>query len=263
VTTKTTARRAAKSPWLAVLARIGFLSRALTYVVVAILAAQVALGDRSESVDRKGALQTIGDQPFGRLLLIALAVGFAGYALWRLGRAGFPPPEDAGHPSRRWASVGSALVYGGVFMVTVRLLTGLDEEKGGDPTETLMGLPFGPWLVGAVGVGLFASAAWSVRRALLEKYRRNLRRLPAKAMPWADASAKGGLFARAAGHALIGGFLLRAAWHSDSSESVGLDGALRAVGDKPLGDVFLFAIAAGYLARAAFSVFEAKYRKGT
>ena len=263
--TRTAARRAARSPWLALLARVGFLSRALTYAVVAVLAARVATAqaDADESVGRKGALEAIAAQPLGHALLVLLAAGFAGYAAWRLGRAAFPPAEERKHVGRRWAHLGGGAAYLGVLALTVRLLFAGAHDRDGDPTRTLMALPAGPWLVGAVGVGLLASGAWSVKRALAEDYRKNLRRMPHRAQAWADLSAKGGLFARATGHLLIGGFLVRAAWDRDASESVGLDGALRAVAESPAGRVFLLAVALGYLARATFSVFEARYRKGT
>ena len=263
MTTRTVARRAAKSPWLGALARVGFLSRALTYAVVAVLAARVATMHTDDDVDRKGALTAIAAQPLGRVLLGLLAVGFAGYAAWRIGRAAFPTAEERKHVGRRWANLGGGVAYLGVLVPTVRLLFAGDGTRGdADPTRGLMDGSLGPWLVGAVGVGLLASAAWSVKRALGADYRKNLRRMPHRAQGWADASAKGGLFARATGHALIGGFLLRAAWDRDATESVGLDGALRAVADTPPGDVFLLALALGYLARAVFSVFEARYRKG-
>jgi hypothetical protein len=265
VNTKAAARRAARSPWLALLARAGFLSRALVYLVVAVLAASVVLGSRGERVDRKGAVEAIAEQPFGRVLLVALAAGFAGYALWRLGRAAFPPREDREHPGRRWTHLGSAIVYLGVFAGTVRFLTGTagDTRAQADSTAAVMALPFGAALVGAAGLAVLASAGWSVRRALTKGYRDNLRRLPPKAAPWADTAAVGGLFARAVGHLLIGAFLLQAAWRHDPSESVGLDGALRAVAATAWGDALLGLLAVGYLARAAFSVFEARYRKGT
>src|SRR4051812_18352549 len=80
-------RRAAQSPWVERLARIGLVAKGVLYAVVAILAVKVALGGREESPDRHGALRTIAEQPFGKWLLILLAIGLAGYALWRLTQA--------------------------------------------------------------------------------------------------------------------------------------------------------------------------------
>ncbi|MDP1806577.1 MAG: DUF1206 domain-containing protein [Acidimicrobiales bacterium] len=74
---------AACSTWLEKLARAGLVARGLLYVVVAILATQVAAGHNETRADKQGALQAVVRQPFGRVLVLLLAVGFAGYAAWR------------------------------------------------------------------------------------------------------------------------------------------------------------------------------------
>jgi hypothetical protein len=55
------------------------------YVAVGVLAvgAATGMGGRT-TTDPPGALQTIGAQPFGRIMLSFVALGLAGYALWRL-----------------------------------------------------------------------------------------------------------------------------------------------------------------------------------
>ena len=85
-TIATKGRRAGRSPWVERLGRLGLVAKGVLYAVVGILAIKVALGGREESPDREGALQTIAQQPFGKGLLVLLAVGLAGYALWQLAR---------------------------------------------------------------------------------------------------------------------------------------------------------------------------------
>ena len=68
------------------LGRVGLAAKGVLYAVVGILAVKVALGGREQSPDKDGALTTIAQQPFGRGLLVLLALGLAGYALWRLAR---------------------------------------------------------------------------------------------------------------------------------------------------------------------------------
>ena len=50
-----------------------------TMMVVAGLAVRIAFGE-FERADKRGALDTIVRQPFGRIMLVLLAVGFAAYA---------------------------------------------------------------------------------------------------------------------------------------------------------------------------------------
>jgi Domain of Unknown Function (DUF1206) len=80
-------REAADNPWAERLARFGHVARGVTYCLVAVLALEVAFGVGGKIADRKGALQTLADDPWGRALLGALAVGLAGYALWRFTQA--------------------------------------------------------------------------------------------------------------------------------------------------------------------------------
>src|SRR5205085_8013903 len=66
------------------LARAGFVARGLIYGIIGVLALEVAFGAGGQSPNQQGALKTIAQQPFGKVLLILVAIGLAGYALWRL-----------------------------------------------------------------------------------------------------------------------------------------------------------------------------------
>src|SRR5438552_15879581 len=123
-------RRAARNPWLLWLASVGFAARAAVYAIVAVLAVQLAFGTDRHPAGKKGALAALAEAPFGRVLLVALAVGFGAYALWRLGRAAFPTQDDRRHPARRLAHLGTGLLYAGVCATVIRFLTGLG--GGGD-----------------------------------------------------------------------------------------------------------------------------------
>jgi fumarate reductase subunit D len=66
------------------LARSGFVARGLIYGIIGILAIKLAIGVGGTTTNQQGALKTIAHQPFGKVLLILVAIGLAGYALWRL-----------------------------------------------------------------------------------------------------------------------------------------------------------------------------------
>ena len=110
-TIATKGRRAGRSPWVERLGRLGLVAKGTLYAVVGILAFKVALGGREESPDREGALQAIAQQPLGKGLLVLLAVGLAGYALWQLAR-GLLDREGEGEDPKGLAKRGSAFARG-------------------------------------------------------------------------------------------------------------------------------------------------------
>ena len=84
-----TARRASNSDAMGWGARAGLAARAGIYLLMGLLALAVALGRSNSPTDQRGALTEIARHSGGKLLLVLLAVGFAGYALWRFSEAAF------------------------------------------------------------------------------------------------------------------------------------------------------------------------------
>jgi Domain of Unknown Function (DUF1206) len=64
-------------------ARVGLVARGLVYAVIGLLALKLAIGDGGSAHSQRGALETISRQPFGAVLLIALAAGLGAYAIWQ------------------------------------------------------------------------------------------------------------------------------------------------------------------------------------
>src|SRR6187549_2618386 len=111
---KDKAKDVVAQPWVEVLARIGYVVRGVLYIVVGILAVQVALGAGGETTDKGGALTAIGIQPFGTVLLVLTIIGLAGYSLWGFIRAIFDPFNRGTSPrgiAQRLGYVVSAITY--------------------------------------------------------------------------------------------------------------------------------------------------------
>ncbi len=70
-----TARSAATSKWMTMLARLGYAVKGVVYLVIGILAVQLAAGRGGKATDQRGAIHIIYDQPFGRFLLVIVAIG--------------------------------------------------------------------------------------------------------------------------------------------------------------------------------------------
>jgi hypothetical protein len=257
-------RRAARSDGVQRLARLGLVGRGLLYVVVAVLAANVARGSHAEA-DRQGALRAIGEHLVGRVALVVVAFGFAGYALWRLLEATVRP-GDKGVGGRVAAAAKGCLyaafaVSTAAFAVTRHNHNANTQNK--DLTARVLGWPAGRLLVAAVGLAVVAGGLVNGWRAVSGRYRKHLKEneIDDRAEPWVYAVAVVGLLARGVAFALVGTFLVQAAWRYDPKQAEGLDGALRRLAALPLGTALLVAVAVGLAAFGLWSFVEARYRR--
>src|SRR5829696_1752559 len=122
------------------LARAGLLARGVIYAIIGILAIKLALGDGGETTNQNGALETIAEQPFGKALLILMAIGLAGYSIWRLVRAAIGHgPEASDDTKERLAGLASGIAYAMLCVTAVSILMGSGGGSG-DPGKTTGGV---------------------------------------------------------------------------------------------------------------------------
>lgn len=268
--TKRQANRAASSPWTQNLARAGIAAKGVTFGIVAVLALLVAFGESEGKVtDRQGALQTVAEKPFGKVLLVILAVGLGGYALWRfieavLGRK-LESSESEGL-AKRAGYLARGVLYAVLCVTTVLLVTGSSGGGGKEEdraTAWVLDLPLGEWLVGLVGLGFLAAAGYNGYQAYSVKFREQLKigEMSAAEDRWATRIGIFGHAARAVVFGLIGVFLIRAAIQYDPKEAIGLDGALNKVARADYGVYLLGLVAAGLGAYGLFCLIQARYRE--
>ena len=251
-----------------VLARAGFVARGLVYALVGLLAFTVAVSDQGKLTDQQGAIQMVANKPFGELVLVLLAIGLGGYAIWRAFRAALGHgPEDADSTLERIGGLGSALVYGGLCVATIKVLTGSSAEgPSSTPDRTTAGVfdwPAGRWLVGVAGIVLLAVAAYQfvkgLRRTFLDEIKTE--QMSVAMQTWITFIGTVGHVARAVVFGLAGWFLLKAAYEFDANEAVGLDGALAKILAAGYGPWLLGVVAAGLIAFGVYSISEARYRR--
>jgi hypothetical protein len=263
---------AADSTWLQRLARGGLVARGLLYVVVGILATQVAAGHNEVRPDKQGALQAVVRQPFGRLLVLLLAVGFGGYAIWRFVEAAVGPAgEEEDSAKARLKRVGYFLrgaLYTFFFGSAVKLFiwsnsAAASETAESDWTARVLDWPAGTWLVQAVGLGAIGAGLYIGWRGVSGKFRKRLKSLemgPAMCA-WVRVVGTVGNVARMLIALMIGVFLIAAARAHDPDQAVGIDGALKRLADRPYGPTLLVAVALGLAAYGIYSFAEARYRR--
>ena len=248
------------------LARGGLVARGVVYAIIGVLALKLALGDGGDATNQQGALQKIADAPFGKVLLAIVAVGLIGYATWRLVRAALGHgPEAHDDTKDRISSLASGIAYTALSVTAIMILAG-SGGGGGNPDKATGGVldwPAGRVLVAIGGLVFIGVAIDQAIKGLRRKFLED-----SKTEQMGEGTRKAftgvgiaGHVARAVVFTLIGWFLIRAAIDYNPDEAVGLDGALAKLGQSTFGPAVLGLVAAGLVAFAVYSIFDARYRR--
>jgi hypothetical protein len=260
---------AGRTDWVEVAGRAGLVAKGASYGLIGVLALQVALGQRGSTSDRQGVLRQLATESWGPVALVALAVGFAGYALWRYYDAAF---DRSGHGSDakglavRAKAFGIGALYTASAVAAASLLVSTSSAAKGDEkqeTARVLEWPAGRWLVLLVAAGFAGAGLYNVFRAATRKFRERLsrERMHGRVERWAVASGVVGHLARGVVFGLVGVFLGKAAIEYDPREAIGVDGALAKLLAQPFGPVLLGAVTAGLVAYAVYCLVEARYRR--
>ena len=237
------------------------------YRQVGILAVKLALGAGGKTTNQQGALTTVAHQPFGHLLLILVAAGRGGYALWRLVRALLGHgPEGSDSGIDRVAALASGIVYAGFCAVAVKILLGSGGGSSGGAKKTTAGVfgwPGGAWLVGIAGAVFVAVGLYQGYRGVSKKFLEDSKTEEMKpaVKRWFTRIGMFGHLARMVVFGLVGIFLVKAAVDFNPNKAVGLDGALAKLAHHSFGPLLLGVVAAGLVAFAVYSISDARYRR--
>ena len=176
-------RRAATSPWMIRLARLGYTVKGIVYVVIGWLAVMVAIGHGGKATDQSGAIQTINSLPLGKFLLVVVAIGLLGFALWSFIQALFDT-EGKGRDAKGIASrIGYAVVgasYALLGYATFQIVVGTgggasnSTSRTQDWTALLLKQRPGTALVIIVGIGVLGVAVYLFVKAYSAKFQSRL-----------------------------------------------------------------------------------------
>jgi hypothetical protein len=235
-------------------------------VIIGILAIKLALGSGGTSPNQQGALRAIAAQPFGKVLLILVAIGLGGYSLWRLTRALLGHgPEGSDKGIDRVAALASGVVYAGLCAIAVKILLGSDSGSEGahKATAGVFGWPAGTWLVAIAGVVLIGVGLYQGYRGLSKDFLHDSKteQMSPRTRRWVKWIGTVGHLARMLVFCLVGVFLVNAAISYDPNKAVGLDGALAKVDHASYGPLLLGLVAAGLIGFGVYSLSDARYRR--
>ncbi|HEX8169594.1 MAG TPA: DUF1206 domain-containing protein [Thermoanaerobaculia bacterium] len=252
-------------------ARLGYLCIGAVYIIVGLLAAAAARGHGGSTGGQKSAFAFLLDKPFGAVALVIIAIGLAGYAVWRFASA-FSDSEHRGSDAKglalRFASVARGVIYAYLATEVVHMLLRRGTGGGGNDQQTrhwtarLLEMPFGRWLVAAAGLGVVIYGAYQVYAAATSKLSKQLALGEIDAAPRRKviAVSRFGIGARGVVFLVIGGSFLIAALHRNPTDAQGTSGAMHQIAE-PLHGWLLVLIGFGLAAYGVYALVNARYRR--
>jgi len=254
---------------LEVIARVGLVAYGSVHLLIGWLAVQIAWSPSgSNSADTSGALKTLADQPFGKILLWLVSVGLVALALWQASEAiwGYRNREGAERVRKQVTSGAKAVFYAALGVSAASVAFGLgswDSQSQQQTTSGVLAWPAG-WAIVVVtgliiiGVGV-AGVVKGVKKSFTEEI--DTSSMSPVARKGVARLGQVGYIAKGVALGVVGGLLSYAALIFERQKAPGLDGALHAILAQPLGRFLLTAVALGFLAFGLFALLESRYRR--
>lgn len=261
-------RQVARGRGMAWLARAGFVARGLMYVLIGVIAIEIAVKGSQQQADRAGAVRLVAHTGFGSFILWLLVIGFAGLTLWRLSEAIWGSREaDGRKASTRLANLARAVFYALVTYGLLKYALGVGSPSSSDTqsqdlTAAALKHTGGQAVVAIAGVVVVAAGLYVMYRAYRLTFLKHLRMggtSPRTRKVVTRLGQIGGI-ARGFVFGTIGVFLIIAAKDASPRQAKGIDSALRALAHTPLGPWLLVIVALGLMTFGVYSWCEARWR---
>jgi uncharacterized protein DUF1206 len=265
---KKVAKKAAFSPVMEGLARLGYAVKGFLYIAIGFIAIFGALGKSSTPADQIGAIAEFSKLPYASLFLGIVLIGLISYSLWGLIRAIFDPFHKGNDLEGLLARGGyllSAVTYAFFLIPTYHLIQGARAGAGSDASvqmvSTVMNIPLGRWLVGAVGLGGIGAGLYQMYMGITMNFEQHFKpyTLGPEQLKVAKQVGRYGTIARGVVFALVGFFLCLAAYQANPGHARGFDGAFDYLAKQPYGIWLLGIIAVGMIAFGLYSFMSAAW----
>lgn len=256
------------------LTRLGWIAKGVVYTLMggaAISIAQSGSQSNEGEASPKGALDTVVDQPFGRVIVGVLAIGLALYCIWRILSVAVIRTNSGEAWLDRIGYSFSAAFYGVLTFVAARAaINGVDPERDNTVerwSQRAMEWNFGRWLVGIAGVVTLAVGIFFiVKKGIMRSFVDDLTGVDGDhpddtVERILVASGVVGWIGRGVVTGLVGFFVTRAAWRFDPDEASGFDAALRRLADSGTGSVFVWIAGVGLVVYGAYCLMSHRRRR--
>lgn len=265
---KKAGQKAAYSPLMETLARVGYGVRGLLYMMMGFLALQVAFGKGGAPTDMKGAIAAIGKQPGGMIFLWVILIGLVSYSLWGVVRAVFDPLHK-GHDAKGLLARGGFLFSAASYALLIPGTYGLVRGVGGGSSSgatqqslsKIIASPLGHWAIGLAGLAVIAGGVHQIIAGFNNSFDKQFQTyaMSAEEVKIATQLGRFGTATRGLIFALVGGLLCLAAYKSNANQAIGIDTVLKTLLSQPFGIWLLGIVAAGLIAFGIYSMLSAAW----
>jgi len=247
-------------------ARAGFAVSGILHLLIGVVAIRLAMGGEGEA-DVSGAVEQLGSQPAGPLLLWSSFAACVALAIWQTSDAIFdfehlPAKKKA---AKKAKAALQAVVYAGLALTLLSFASGAGKDhtsSTSDLTASVLKAPGGYALLLAIGAGVAVAGIIYAIRGFRQSFAKHLR-LPASHKARMAVTVLGvvGYAAKGIALLLVGLLVIIATIKVHPEESTGLDGGLKALRDQPFGMYMLAAVGAGLICYGIFMMVRAKLAK--
>lgn len=272
------------TPLLEKLARLGFVAKGVLYMTIGALAIGAALRlggtprapDGGSAMGQRGAMGALLRAPAGRVLLVIIAIGLLGNALWRFIEAIRDPfhrrlhatheaKDKAKNIGRRARSVALGVVQLVLGVSALKIALGhAAASDGGASTHwtaralTTTGGTVALWLIAAAFVGYGLQQIYAGWKAKLDK-ELALGPMSSATRRFVVGASRFGIAARGLVFATTGVLVGRAIQHRDPQRAKGMKASLIELLE--LGRWPFAIVALGLVAYGLYQLIEARYRR--
>lgn len=252
----------------AVLGRAGWVAKGLVYILVGVLFVRIAFGSSGDNeANQAGAVEKIAEQPFGQLLLVALGTGLLLYAIWRLFTVVLPGDWTGKALLDRIGYLVSAGVYVSLLITIADIVrtASSDSDESEDRmiegiVSDVLSITAGRTMVILAGLVVVGIGVAFGRKGVTRSFREQISGDDGIEGTLIDRLGTVGWIARGVSMAVIGAFLVRAAWTFDPDDAAGLDDSIRQLAENPFGAVLSAAVGLGFVTYGIFAALSARHR---
>lgn len=254
--------------WFEKFARFGLASKGVVYFLMGTLSVLAAFGLSREKGDKAEAFKFIYDQPFGRLILIGVALGLFGYVMLRMFQA-FKDTENKGNDWKGiFNRIGygmSALLYLAIGAYALKLVFrgvtgGGDSDSRQFVVSKVLEYPGGEYVVGIAALIVAGMGIYQASRGITGSFMKKVSLVRSNMKDAFKTAGTIGYISRGIVLVIIGYFLLHAAWLSNPDEAQGTGAAFDFLENK-FGSFMMAMVALGLAGYGVFCFVKAKYQK--